>query len=704
MEFWRYYRIIRKRRWLIVLGMVICVGTVAAYNLTAVPLYVGRTTLMEAKGMSKEGVSVFPDMSLYGQMDVQLRLSNLGSIATSNKVIRDAIETLRDLDSKYSDEELLAAVRVEPVKDTNILAIEVTLPDPVEAKKAADVMASCFKNAYNELNNAAVSKSREFIQGQIETTRRTMAKAQDELRRYKEQNGIVGDIQFQDSAIVQRMAQVKTELSAASAQYAAAKSSTKSLEQEMASMPETIEMSKQTARDPMWQSLKDQLLRLETQKAGWTVSQPGQPRRGANHPEVIAATSQINDIMGQLRNVPKTYIAALGTQKNPNLMNSKDRWIAVKVDEVSADARRKAYNTVLGEVRTEMNELPAQESRLAELNTDVKAATDTYGTMRQKLDEARIMEQRAQNEQALNIIDAAYVLPVSQKQNIKLILALLLSPILGIGVAFLLHYTDNTIKTAQEAEMLLGMPVHAVVPGARAHSLPRQKCPEIIDLAYQMLTSNLWIASQNQGVNSIVVVSAEPDVGRSVTASNLAVALAREGARVVLVDSDLRQPAQHLIFGVDNKVGLTNLLSGGAVLEDVLAPTRVQGLLLVPTGPVPANPVKLLRSPEMKDFVEQVKEVADFVIYDTPAGVAFPDPVLVSAQVGTAIVVHSAGRVPRGSEAELRARLESVGVRLLGAVLNRVKREDSHGYFHYRRSYQGVPVAQLPGGKKAITR
>ena len=134
--------------------------------------------------------------------------------------------------------------------------------------------------------------------------------------------------------------------------------------------------------------------------------------------------------------------------------------------------------------------------------------------------------------------------------------------------------------------------------------------------------------------------------------------------------------------------------------DDDLA--RVQGLLLVPSGPVPDNPVKLLRSHEMRDFVAQVHDLADFVIYDTPAGITFPDPILVATIVGNALVVHAAGRVPRGSEAELGARMENIGIRLLGVVLNRVRREDSSGYFHYHRSYEGVGMPRLTAGKKAI--
>lgn len=698
MEFWRYYRIIRRRRWLIILGMVVCVGVVAAHIVFSPQLYTGRTTLMESIGMSKEGVSPFPEMRTPMLLDVQLRLSNLASLATSNKVMQDAIMTLRDLGSVYSDQELLAATKVEPVRDTNILAIEVTLPDPVEAKKAADVIASAFKNAYKELNTEAIEKSREFIEAQIESTRRQMIKAQEALRRFKEQNQIV-DVQLASQSVVQRLAQAKSELNSATAAYEAAKASVKRLEADLAKMPQWQEASRQTSRDPVWQSLMDQLIKLEATRAAMTTGAPGQYRRLPNHPDVVALDSQIQDVKAKLKEVQEMSVAAVTMAQNPNRTSAIDRWIVAKVEEASTGARKQAISGILGSIRQELSALPEKEAKLAELDTDVKAATQTYGLMRTKLDEARISEQQAKQERALKTIDPAYVFPVSKRPVLKLILALVLSPLLGIGLAFLLHYTDNTVRTPQDAEKLLGIPVYSAVPATRAHSLPRQTCPEVVEVAYQMVTSHLWIANQNQGINSVTIVSAEPDVGRSITASNLAVALAREGARVILVDADLRQPSQHLIFGVDNKVGLTNLLSGSAVLEDVLAATRVQGLLLVPSGPVPDNPVKLLRAPEMKEFVSQTKEVADFVVYDTPAGVAFPDPVLISSHVGAAIVVHCAGRVPRGSEDEFKARLESVGVRLLGAVLNKVRREDSSGYFHYYRSYQGVSIPQLPGKK-----
>lgn len=679
--------------------MILCVGVVALHNYRTKPLFTGRTTLMEKTGMSKEGVPLYQEQ--YTQLDLQLRLSNLGTIATSQKVLQNAAETLGDLNIQTTPLEILQATKVQPVRDTNILAVEVTLQNPEEAKVAADVLSAEFKKVYAELNNEAVRQSKEFIEAQIGLTKRKMLKAQDDLRKFKEQNEIV-ELSSQGTAAINRLSQAKSTLNSIQAQRKAAEARVAKINSEMKSLPDWHTVSTSTSRNPIWQKLTDELVTLETQKASMLAGGPGQSRRGPNHPDVQFVERRIAEVKKELADTQVEIVSGKSDALNGIKQGTVSSWINSKVEEVSAVAQEQVAEASLEEARAELASLPAIEAKLAELQTDVRAASDTYGLMRAKLDEAKIKEEQAKNEVTLKTVDPAYVYPVNQKRAIKLILALLFSPLLGIGVAFLLHYTDNTIKTANEAEKLLGVPVMAAVPNSRAHSLPRQSCPEIVDVAYQMLTSGLWIENQNSDVNSVVVVSAEPDCGRSVTASNMAVALAKEGARVVLVDADLRQPTQHLIFGIDNKVGLTNLLSGAANIEDCLVTTKVQGLLLMPSGPVPDNPVKLLRSQEMKNFADEISELADFVVFDTPAGVAFPDPILIASQVGHAVIVHSAGRVPRGSEAEFKAKLESIGVRLLGAVLNKVKREDSSGYFHYYRSYSSIGIGPTPGKKKAI--
>jgi capsular exopolysaccharide synthesis family protein len=167
---------------------------------------------------------------------------------------------------------------------------------------------------------------------------------------------------------------------------------------------------------------------------------------------------------------------------------------------------------------------------------------------------------------------------------------------------------------------------------------------------------------------------------------------------VILVDSDMRQPAQHRIFRVKNDTGLSNVLAGQLSLSDALKPTSFSDLLLLPSGPLPANPVRLLRSPEMQKFVSDVNELADYVIFDSPAGITFADATLLAALVKNVVIVYAAGTVPRGAEAEFRNRLEQVDANLLGAVLNMVNPEDSHGFYHLRVGYEEL----LQNGKGSL--
>ena len=698
MGFWQLYRIIRRRRWLILLGMVVCVAAVIVANMRSKPSFTGHTELIEAESTARDSLVLYPGMQQ--NMDVQLRLSNLSRLATTQRVLRNAAESLNDLGVQSDPEKILRSISVKPVRDTNIIGIDVTLPYPNDAKVAADVVAAEFKKAYWELNNASVRQTREFIEDQVEVTRKAMINAQDRLRDFKQANGIVL-LNNESASAVERLTRAKNDYAQADAGLQVVTVRTRGLAKELSSLPEWQVVSTATQRDPQWERLKTQLVELETTKASMLNGTAGQARKGPKHPDVLQVDRAIEETKRNFAAATETYQSSKSEARNPIYDGLRDRYIASRVDEASSAAQTAAMAAVVNEIRGEMAVMPAQQAKIAELEAEVGAASQTYNLMRVKLDEAKIKEQQAKNEVGLRVVEPAYVYPVNQRKGLKVIVAFLLSPLLGILIALLLNYTDNTVRTSADAEKALALPVLSEVPRIRSHSLVRQKCPEIVRVAYQTLSSNMWIASQNENVNSVVVVSAVPDSGRSITASNLAASLAQEGARVVLVDADFRQPTQHLIMGVDNKVGLSNLLNGAAALEEVLVPTRLQGLLLVPSGPVPDNPVKLLRSDEMRDFVEQVRAVADFVIYDTSAGVAFSDAVLVSSMVGSAIFVQSAGTVARGSEKEFLARLDTVGVNVMGIVLNNIRREDSSGYFHFYRSYSGVTAPQLAGSKKS---
>jgi len=387
----------------------------------------------------------------------------------------------------------------------------------------------------------------------------------------------------------------------------------------------------------------------------------------------------------------------------------QEGYLRARASYVASSARRSALEGVVTKTDSTLDTLPEKEMQLAKLTVDQDSAEQTYRLLRQKLDEASIKESESKTSSAIKILEEAHVYPVNQKKMLKIGLAILLSPMLSAAIVFLLNYLDNSIKTPAEAEELLGLPVFSVVPLSKRHSLVRHKGSQALGEIYQIFSANLWSSLDSAEGACLLVASAEPNTGRSITASNLAVTLASDGARVILVDADLRQPVQHSIFGIDNKYGLSNVLGGGALLEDVLRPTKFDGLLLMTAGPVPDNPVRLLRSPQMKTLVEQISAVTDFVIFDSPAGIAFADAGILASHLKNVIIAHAAGRISRGSEMEFQARLDQCGAHMVGAVLNMVHPDDSHGYFHYRRAYQDVlpPSAgrrelQSPKNRKAI--
>ena len=683
MELWRYYRILRRRKWLIIIGMVICIGVVSLATYFAKPMYVGRAKVMERQP-TEQGVPVY-GMQYALEPSTEIHLNDLGVIATSEKVLRRAAQNLFLLGISVDPEALMRTVKVEPIPQSRVLNIEAISPRPMEAKAAAEQVAHEFQVAYGDLMHEPTIKSREFIEKRIPLAQRALETCREAVRQFKEENGVV-QLSQQSNVAVDRSRQFHDMLAQVEVQQVGAEAELTALKHELGGEEAWREVGRQISQNPLYNSLKADLNTAESELAGLSEV------KGSEYDTVLMVEKKISDIKDKLARSVELAPEYVSKASAPNVLydNALQRLMGVVVDYDGASARRSAIAEVVTQVDATLAKLPEKEKELAALTVDQDAAERTYTLLRSKLDEAEIKESESKNASAIKIIDEAYYTKVDPKNSLKLGLALLLSPMLSAAIVFLLYYLDNTIKTPAEAEELLGLPVFAVVPRSRSHSLVRHKRPEALFEIYQILSANLWTSLDVSKGACLVMASAEPDTGRSITASNLAVTLARDGARVILVDADFRQPVQHNIFKVENEYGLSNVLSGAALLEDVLLPTKFDGLLLMTSGPIPDNPVRLLRAPQMKTLVEQVSAVADFVVFDSPAGVAFADASIIASYVKNVVIVHAAGKAPRGAEAEFRSRLEQFGVNLIGATLNMVHPDESHGYFHYRRAYQDL--------------
>ena|SRR5579884_3725385 len=195
--------------------------------------------------------------------------------------------------------------------------------------------------------------------------------------------------------------------------------------------------------------------------------------------------------------------------------------------------------------------------------------------------------------------------------------------------------------------------------------------------AYRTLRTNIEFYNLDHPVQTLLITSASPEDGKSTTLGNLAVTFAETGREVLAVDCDLRRPSLHRFFGVANDSGFTALIREERTLSDVVLPTQVPHLRVLPTGPLPPNPSELLGSRRMERVIESLRSAADIVLFDSPPTVSVTDAAILGAKMDGVLLVVSIGKTKRDHVVRAKQLLERVNAKVLGVVLNNVKFDGS---------------------------
>lgn len=204
-----------------------------------------------------------------------------------------------------------------------------------------------------------------------------------------------------------------------------------------------------------------------------------------------------------------------------------------------------------------------------------------------------------------------------------------------------------------------------------------------ISEGYRMLRTNIEFSTINDKMQIIMVTSSKPGEGKSTTCANMAVTFAQANKRVLLVDADLRKPAQHHIFAISNHKGLTTALLHQKELQDVIQHTNTENLYVVAAGPTPPNPSELLSSTQMGALLETMRERYDVIIIDTPSIMSVTDAQIVATQSDGVVLVIDSGKVKKELALKAKASLEHVQANLIGVVLNNINRNHSDSYSYY---------------------
>jgi capsular exopolysaccharide synthesis family protein len=298
----------------------------------------------------------------------------------------------------------------------------------------------------------------------------------------------------------------------------------------------------------------------------------------------------------------------------------------------------------------------------------------------------------------LSVVEPASVptTPVSPNVKYYILLAAATGFTLAAGAAFLLEYMDDTIKTKEDVDRVLKLPTLGNItriPRIREptnHLVTLQLTHSPATEAYRVLRTNIQFSTLNiPSPQLLLVTSSSPGEGKTTTACNLAITMAYAGKQVILVDADLRRPSVHRFLGMYNQVGLTSLLLDDTLaVEAALLETPVAGLKMMPSGPLPPNPADLLSWEPMKQRVEQMKELADVIIFDSPPVLAMADASIVAALCSGVILVVDAGRTRSQVVWRAKETLSQLNLNVIGAVLNKLTARHTHDYYYsYYYSY-----------------
>ena len=428
--------------------------------------------------------------------------------------------------------------------------------------------------------------------------------------------------------------------------------------------------------------------------------------------EVRKVTEKIKDLKRSRKEAEEKGLRVIDQENTKATKTAKTNVISGLRAKLSAAQNRE--NVLRREYLKEVSKANLQgqaERQLTTLKREIQTKRrllDTY-TERQKTQELAIASDLPDN---IKITQRAVtpVSPIGPERNRNIILAFLVSLMGGVGLAFLLDYLDDSIRTSDDIGRNLGLPTLALIPHQDAmdkkqltaisdgggdgdvHSLALialQNTRSTIAEAYRHLRTSLLFSSAGNPPKTILVTSSQPSEGKTTTAINAAITLAQSDAEVVIIDCDLRRPRLHSHFNMSNSHGLTNYLSGEKNTENLLKPCPdLPNLKIITSGPIPPNPAELLSSNEMKNLLEFLKTNYKHVILDSPPAISFTDSAILSTLVDGVVLVAMAGSSSIHLMKRFKQRLAGLGTRIYGVVLNGVKPNSlEYGYYGYNYSY-----------------
>ncbi len=411
---------------------------------------------------------------------------------------------------------------------------------------------------------------------------------------------------------------------------------------------------------------------------------------GPAYPKITQLNNQLQEIDVQIQNEMKIATARL------------------RGDYLAALHREQLLHDALEEQKQQENKLNESAIEYSFLKRDFETNRTLYEGLLQKLKEAGVTAGLRSNN--IRPVDIARTPTSPAEPDIprNLGFAFILGLTSGVGLAFLLEGIDNTVRTPEQAQAISGLPSLGMIPmgsksngetsakrglvvtgGREPVELVTQSRPQSqMAESYRALRTSLLLTSVGAPPKIILVTSALPREGKTTTSVNTAIVLAQKGTRVLLIDADLRRPSIHKALGISSRIGLSNVLTGGATLQQAtVRSTLMANLYILPAGPPPPNPAELMASAQMVDLLAELRDQYDHVIVDTPPTLSVTDAVVLSTRADAVVLVIRSAQTTKPALRRARDILAQVNARVAGVLLNAVDLESADYYYYYE--YQG---------------
>jgi capsular exopolysaccharide synthesis family protein len=688
-----YVNIVKRRRLVIVLASLVIFGIGAVSNYMTRPVYRSSTRML---------VDVAPQGS-YGPYSGDPVLSqffmqgNVGDINTQIEIIKSE----GVMAAAYRESGVPAgsvSLSVGQASQTSVLDIAADSQNADAARRLLDALPRVYVknitwNRKEEINNAI-----EFMRARVTEETDQLRQVQAELQRLRQLSKVY-NVAEGTREMVRMQSDTLMQIRKAETAMQVSEATVRALESQRRATPDWQE-ARETLTNPEIARTEESIGALQTQRQGLLVLfKPAAP-------EVQELDARISALRQRVALLPATITMTRKT-RNPALDVMESDLGKARRDVMRDRLDLAALRASAAKINNSLAGISAQDIRQARLEAEAERHKAAAAQFSRSIDDLSVRGKAAPDP--VRVISAPRVaVKIAPRTSSNLIYAAVVGLLVGICLALLQEYLDDRINVPEDARRIMGVPVLGFVPLVEESKsrLIRESHGGSLLESYRVLRTNVRFATVGTESTSILVTSTVPGEGKSLTVSNLAVAMALDGRTVIAVDTDLRRPTLHQKFDCDQRPGLTNVLVGNTSLDDALQETAIPGLRVLSTGPLPPNPAELLNSPAMRNLHSQLRERADVVIYDSPPFLASADAQVLSADVDGVLYVVQFGEARKSAIRHSNDLLSQAHANVMGVVFNKITlsgiREDYYyyGYYRYYRYYDYRPKIEGGTGKR----